>query len=91
MPDVLHGGVVVTADAPDARPAARPPIEWQEFQVPIDRSERLLLAGLCNSLSAEDWILLELLSKRVRNDLLKQTIRICLRWRARRTRRAAVK
>jgi hypothetical protein len=66
-------------------------IAWQEFPVPSDRSERLAMAGFCNSLSAEDWIALEALSKRVRNDLLKMTIQIALKWRARRTRRAVAK
>ena len=81
----------MTDDARDARSVARAPIEWQSFPVAPDRVERLAMAGFCNSLSAEDWIALEALSKRLRNALLKQTIRIALKWRARRTRRAVAR
>jgi hypothetical protein len=81
----------VTDDARDARPVELHPIQWQEFPVCPNRTERLAMAGLCASLSVSDWILLESLSKQLRNRLLKTTIGIMLRWRARRTRRAVAK
>jgi len=55
-----------------------------EFVVPPDKIERAAMAGFCESLSPEDWLALEALGQRVRNAMLKQTIRIALRWRARR-------
>ena len=49
-----------------------------------DKLERAAMAAFCQSLSPDDWLALEQLSARVRNALLKQTIAIALRWRARR-------
>ena len=47
--------------------------------------ERAAMADLCGSLSPADWILLEQLGPRLKNALLKQTIRILLNWRKRRS------
>ncbi|HEY2405202.1 MAG TPA: hypothetical protein VGI10_04330 [Polyangiaceae bacterium] len=54
--------------------------------VPIDGVERAAMAQFCKSLSPEDWMLLEMLSERVRNDLLRHAIAVLFRWRKRRTR-----
>lgn len=63
----------------------RPKIDVHSFPVPSARFERATMAGFCESLSMEDWILLESMGRRLRNALLRQTIAIALRWRKRRT------
>ena len=45
--------------------------------------ESAAMSAFCASLSAEDWLALEALGQRVRNALLKQAVRIALRWRSR--------
>jgi len=47
--------------------------------------ESAAMADFCQSLTPEDWLALEALGQRVRNAMLKQTVRIALRWRERRT------
>jgi hypothetical protein len=58
--------------------------EVQTELVAGSRIENAAMASFCQSLTPEDWLALETLEQRVRNALLKQTVRIALRWRARR-------
>ena len=53
--------------------------------------ESAAMADFCAQLTPEDWLALKALGQRVRNAMLKQTVRIALRWRARRTRRARLR
>ncbi|MET0793564.1 MAG: hypothetical protein ABW061_18740 [Polyangiaceae bacterium] len=68
----------------------RPKVEVHSFPVPPGKFERAAMAGFCESLSPEDWILLESMGTRLRNALLKQTIAIALQWRKRRRAKTSV-
>ena len=48
-----------------------------------ERLERAAMASFCASLSADEWTLLQQLSERVRNELLKRTIGVMMKWRGR--------
>jgi hypothetical protein len=75
-------------DVYDREPAdRRPKIEVHTIPVPPGKFERAAMAGFCESLSPEDWLLLESMGPRLRNALLKQTIAIAMRWRKRRSAR----
>ena len=77
----------VPKPAPDPLDAARPLArEVHTVLIAPDVIERAAMADFCQSLSPEDWLALEALGQRVRNAMLKQTVRIALRWRKRRAR-----
>ncbi len=64
--------------------ALLPEVTTNAVPVACDAIERGAMAAFCASLSPDDWIALEGLGQRVRNAMLKQTVRIALRWRKRR-------
>jgi len=61
-----------------------PPAEVHTALVAGSRLESAAMASFCQSLTPDDWLALEALGQRVRNALLKQTVRIALRWQKRR-------